>query len=336
MKRIFVCGGHFAPAKAVIQELLRRGDWKIYYVGRKYSMEGSFNLALEYTEMGQLPVTYLTITTGRVQRQFLTNIGQSATSLLKIFVGLAQSLFWLIRYRPKIILSFGGYVAVPAVFWAWLFGIPVVTHEQTLISGRANKLISLLADKILVSWSESLKYFPPDKVILTGNPIRQEVLDQKPATRSQRPVVYITGGSQGAKAIDLVVAKILPKLSRKYQIILGRLSGAESARAEASADLVVGRAGANTVTEILFFGKPAILIPLPYAYGHEQEENAKMVVDAGLGEILPQERLTGSKLLSLIDKMITNRNHYLDNAGTAGKKVNPAAAKNIVNQLETL
>lgn len=329
MKKIFVTGGHFAPAKAVMQELLHRGGWEIYYLGRKYSMEGSSELALEYTEIGQLPVKYLTITTGRIQRQFFTNLGQSLASLAKIFVGLTQSLFWLIRYRPKIVLSFGGYVAVPAVCWAWLFDIPIVTHEQTLVCGRANKLISLLADKVLVSW-------PGQKGILTGNPIREEVLKQKPVSNNQRPVLYVTGGSQGAKAIDEAVAKILPRLLKKYQVISGRLSGAESAQALAKADLVVGRAGANTVTEILFFGKPAILIPLPGTFGHEQEKNGQLVASSGLGEILPQEKMTGQKLLNLINKMLANKSRYLANAETARQKVTPAAAKNIVDEIEKI
>lgn len=334
MRRIFVCGGHFAPAKAVIQELLTRGDWEIYYLGRKHSLEGSRELALEYTEMGQLPVKYLTITTGRLQRQFFTNVGQSVTSLLKIFIGLAESLTWIIVYRPKIVMSFGGYVAIPVVFWAWLFGVPIVTHEQTTVSGRANKFISLFANKVLISWPESFKYFP--KAVLTGNPIRSEILNQKPVRQpaNQQPVIYITGGSQGARAIDEVVAEILPKLEKKYRIIFGRLSGQESAKALVQADLVVGRAGANTVTEILFLGKPAILIPLPHAYGDEQGENAQIVADVGLGEILPQERLTSSKLLTLINKMIVDRDLYLANANVAKKKVNPVAARNIVDQLE--
>lgn len=335
MKRIFVTGGHFAPAKAVIQELLRRNGWQIYYLGRKYSLEGSRQEALEYSEIGSMPVHYLTITTGRIQRQFFINIGQSILAFLKIFVGLVQSLAWLVRYQPDIVLSFGGYVAVPVAFWAWFLGIPVVTHEQTLAPGRANRLLFVFAKKILVSWPGSIAHFPRGKVILTGNPLRREILDQRPVPSNQLPVIYITGGSQGSQAIDAAVLEVLPQLQGKYQIIRGRLSGEESAQVLAKADLVVARAGANTVAEILFFGKPAILIPLPHTYGDEQEKNAHLVADVGLGEILDQKKLTGKTLLQLISHMMTNRQKYLANAKRARSLLLLDSASRIVDVLQT-
>lgn len=359
MKKIFVTGGHFAPAKAVIQELLTRGrlpagrqGWQIYYLGRKYSMEGESSLALEFTEIRSLPVTYLTITTGRIQRQFFVNVGQSILAFLKIFVGLAQSLFWLIRYQPDAILSFGGYVAVPVVVWAWLLRIPILTHEQTTVSGRANKLMALLADKVLVSWPQSLFHFPKDKVVLTGNPIREEILKQKPSFTN---LIYVTGGSQGAHAINIAVEKILPKLLSRYRVVhqagatkkyddfarLSRiknpnyhvypqLSGQHSAEYTASASLVIGRAGANFVTEVLALGKKAILVPLPNTFGHEQEENAKRVAGVGLAEVLPQADLTPEKLLRGMTTLLSQPK----------KEYHPAipldAAKKISDELEKL
>lgn len=330
MKKIFITGGHFAPAKAVIQELLHRGGWEIYYLGRKYSTEGSNTLAFEFNEIQTLPVHYLTITTGRIQRQFFVNIGQSLLALSKVIIGLVQAPYWLIKYRPSIILSFGGYVAVPVVFWAWLADIPILTHEQTVVFGRANKLISFLADKIFVSWPESLSHFPKDKVLLTGNPIREEVKKLSNFKSQTSNLVYITGGSQGAKVLDEVV----PKIAKKYRVISGRLTGEESAQALAEAKLIVSRAGANTISEILYLGKPAIVIPLPNTFGHEQEKNAQLIANIGLGEILDQKNLTAKTLLTLIDKVFTNYQKYTGNADRARALINRSAASLIVDQLD--
>lgn len=301
-------------------------------------MEGTNNLALEFTEIQTFPqVKYLTITTGRVQRQFFVNVGQSIAAFLKIFVGFTQSFYWLIRYQPDVILSFGGYVAIPVVILGWLLGKPILTHEQTVVSGRSNKLISYFADKVLVSWPQSLDHFP--KAILTGNPIREEILNQSPVT-SHQPLIYVTGGSQGARAIDEVVMEIKPALEKKYQVIHqtadNKLSGEESAKILAKADLVISRAGANTVCEILFLGIPAILIPLPNTFQAEQEKNADLVKSVGLGEIILQKNLTSQKLLSLIEKMIKNKNDYLANAPVAKKLVDPGAASKIVAEIHKI
>ncbi|MCL4389911.1 MAG: UDP-N-acetylglucosamine--N-acetylmuramyl-(pentapeptide) pyrophosphoryl-undecaprenol N-acetylglucosamine transferase [Patescibacteria group bacterium] len=359
MKKIFITGGHFAPAKAVIQELSKRASWEIFYLGRKHSMEDDKAVALEYSEIQAMQnVTYLTITTGRLQRQFFVNVFQSVKAVLKVVIGLTQSPFWLIKYRPNVILSFGGYVAVPVVFWAWVFRLKIFTHEQTTVYGRSNKFISLLADKILVSWPESLQHFPANRVILTGNPLREEILRQRPTANDQRPTIYVTGGSQGAHVINIAIEKILPELVKKYQVIYqtgdaGRyhdyerlvkleskryivrrqFSGLESADALAKATLIISRAGANTVCEILALGKMAILIPLPYSFEHEQEKNGQMVAGAGLGEVLPQEDLTPKKLLSLIEDMLTNKDRYLSHVSSAKKLVSLSAAQKIVEEL---
>lgn len=370
-KRIFITGGHLAPAKAVISELVKRGGWQIYYIGRKYSLEGEKAIALEYSEIGQIPlVTYLTITTGRLQRQFSINIVQSIVSLLKVFIGLTQAFFWTIKYRPNKVLSFGGHVAIPVVIWAWLLGVPVVTHEQTTVYGRANRFIGFFAKKILVSWPESLGVFPKAKTILTGNPIREEIIRQKSVRQprldrgqpsDRQPVIYISGGSQGAHAINIAVEKILPQLLARCQVVhqtgsserfhdwqrlqlvksknyqaYRQLSGQESAKVLAGCDLLVSRSGANTVTEILYLGIPAILIPLPRAFGNEQERNAGMVAKTGLAEVLLQKDLTPKKLLLKIDDLIANRQEILKHQGQALAMVIPDAAKKIVDQLEMI
>lgn len=229
-KRIFVTGGHFTPALAVIEQLEASGDWEIFYVGRKFSMEDDRAPALEYLELAsKTDIRYLVINAGRLQRKFFVQVFQSIKALFRVNIGFLQSLYWLIRFRPEIILSFGGYVALPIVVIGWLLRIPIVTHEQTVVSGLSNRLIAQLADEILVSWPESLRHFPAGrKVILSGNPIRPEIieaLNQSAGQKKTKPndttptTIYITGGNQGSRVINQVVLETLPVLLEKHNII---------------------------------------------------------------------------------------------------------------------
>ena len=216
MKKIFITGGHFAPAEAVIQELLRRGGWEIYYIGRKHSIEGDQALALEYIEIQKLPtIKYLPITAGRIQRKFFINIGQSIAAFLKIFIGFWQSVIFIGKYRPDIVLSFGGYVAVPVATMAWLFGVPVIHHEQVLVLDYPGKYLSSIAIKVLVSHKELLPQNPNSKWFLVGNTLRPEIFEshftselsklRDLKTKLKLPIIYITGGNLGSHAINTVV-----------------------------------------------------------------------------------------------------------------------------------
>ena len=325
MKKIFITGGHYTPAKAVIDELL--DEYEIFYLGRKYAMEDDDALAFEYLDLRNLSnLSYLELTTGRLQRKFFIKPLQSIKAFLKIFVGFGQSFYWLLKFRPNLVLSFGGYLALPVVIIAWFLGIPILTHEQTLVSGLANKIISKFAKKTLF-----------------GNPIRKEILDLKPVKTSG---IFVTGGNQGSHVINLAVKKIL----NKYQVIHQTgdsknndyedlvkinkntykfLNAHDMAKALNEATLVISRAGANITTELAFLGKPAILIPIPWSSGNEQYLNAKKLVDAGTAEILEQKDLTGENLLKLISQMFASLEKYQENASKARKLVIPNAAEKI-------
>lgn len=369
MKRIFITGGHFAPALAVIEELLSRGGFEIFYIGRKFAMEDDRAEALEYRELSNL--RYLTITTGRLQRKFFVDVWQSVKALAKIVVGFGQSFFWVIKYRPDVVLSFGGYVALPVVISGFVLGVPVVTHEQTAVSGLANKIIAFFAEKILVSWPASLARFPEEKVVLTGNPVRKGILAASKIRlkdKEHRPVIYITGGNLGSHAINEAVARVLPDLLEKYEVIhqtgasekfrdfeklsetvrglpdaLRRryrvfefLSTEEADHALRSADLVVGRAGANTVTELLVLGKPALLIPIPWAGGNEQLENARLLDRLGMAEIIPQDELTTKTLLLSIEKMMGRLAAYRAFAEKARQGFPVGAVKAVCDEMEKI
>lgn len=331
--KIFITGGHFTPAQAVIEKLT---GWEIFYIGRKYAMEGDKAEALEYKEIKN--VHYLVITTGRLQRKFFVNIKQSIFALLKTPIGFMQTFWWLIRYQPKIILSFGGYVAIPVVINAWLLDIPIITHEQTQTVGLANKIISLLANKVL-----------------KGSILRKEIIETK---ITQTNTIFITGGSQGSHVINVAVEEIIEKLTPKYQVIhqIGDsafgdferskkiknylptkfLTGEQQAKAMASARIIISRAGANTLAEIAYFGKPAILIPIPWASAAEQEKNAQVLADLGMAEVISQNDLSGKTLLSAIKKIDDNYELYLENAKKGKTVVNPDAAKEIVEEISNL
>lgn len=231
MKKIFVTGGHYTPAAAVIEFLLKRGDWDIFYIGKKHSFEGDEGLSYEYLELKDDPkIKFLNITAGRLQARFSENILQSVLALLKIPVGFCLSAFWIVKYRPNLVLSFGGYIALPVVIMAWLAGIPVVTHEQTKVFGLANKIIQLFAERICVSFRSTMPKENSDRWIFTGNPIRRKFLavsntlelSKLTAVKKKvkKPVVYVTGGKQGSHAINEEILKLLPDLASSFVLII--------------------------------------------------------------------------------------------------------------------
>lgn len=330
LKRIFITGGHFSPAKAVISKL---SGWEIYYIGRKYAMEGDKAEALEYKEI--TGVHYLVITTGRLQRKFFVNVGQSIRAILKTPIGFIQALWWLLRYSPKVVLSFGGYVALPVVIMAWVLDIPVITHEQTQSMGLANRIISIFSNKIL-----------------TGSILKREVLEAK---IKDTETIFITGGNQGSHIINLAVEEIIEKLSKKYVVVhqMGDsaykdferakkiknyfpakfFTGEQQAETMAASKIIISRAGANTLAEIAYLGKPSILIPIPWASAAEQEKNARVLADLKMAEMIPQEKLTGKTLLKAVEKMAENYDMYLENAKRGKTLVDPRAADKIVEEI---
>lgn len=359
--KIVITGGHLAPAMAVISELEQREDWEIYFIGRKHTIEGDKTPSVESKIIPQLGIKFFSISTGRLQRRFTR---YTIPSLLKIPLGFFQSLWLLLKIRPHLICSFGGYVSVPVVMAAWLFRIRILTHEQTVVFGLASKINSVFADKIAVSFPESIKYFSKKKMVLTGNPIREEIFKTKkpgwfPNTQSiSRPLLYVTGGNQGSHLLNKTVSEILPELLRYYTVIhqagardydllkkqsnnehyslLSYIHPEEVGWVLNKADLIISRSGANTVCEIAALGKPAIFIPIPWSYQNEQMKNAQMLVEAGTSEILLQSELNGSNLLAKIKQMTDNLEQYQKHSFEAKKIIRLDAVDNIVKELYAL
>ena len=219
--------------------------------------------------------------------------------------------------KAEMVISFGGFGSVPVVLAAKLLHLPIVIHEQTFGAGLASKLTARVADRIAVSWKSSLKYFPADKTVLTGNPVRQTILKVR---RRPENVLYISGGSQGAQIINQTLVPLLPELTKKFMVYhqFGRLtrpagrknyvtkayfSVDELAQIYSRCRLAIGRAGINTVTELAYLKIPAVLIPLPYTQKNEQTTNANYLKKLNLAVVLPQDQLTPEGLIKAINQV---------------------------------
>lgn len=333
-KRVVLTGGHAATtAIATIEEIIRRQDkWDLYWIGAKYAVEGKKTPTLESTALPKRGVNFQPIITGRLQRKFTF---WTIPSLLKIPLGFFHAFFVLLKIRPQLILSFGGFAAFPVVVASWILRIPVVIHEQTIEVGRANKYSSFFAKKIAISREKSKKYFPEGKVVVTGNPIMTQIAEISPKKKmSEPPTILVMGGSRGSLFINNLIAELLPELLKDNYLI--HLTGKigyemfsklkETLPEEISekyevydsvdpmqidgvykrADLIVSRAGANTVSEVMAVKIPAIFIPIPFSYQDEQTKNAEYAKEYGIGVTLKQKTLTKEKLLIKINEVFKN------------------------------
>lgn len=335
-KKLFITGGHATTALAVIDEIKEKHpDWELIFVGRKFAMEGDKEVSEEFRLVKEYAIKFLSLTTGR-SRPF---------NFPKILIGFLQSLVYLIKYRPDAILSFGGYIALPVVISGWLLGIPSVTHEQTMELGLANKIISIFAKKVCVSWE-------------IGIPIRKQLFSppKEPsfAVDKKLPLIYITGGSTGAQSLNEKIYPVISELVKKFIVVhqTGRrfnqksslrnyiiapyFSVSDLAWIYKHATIVLSRGGANTVGENAALGKVAIFVPLPWSANNEQEKNAQLLVEAGSSELIPQSSLTAKSLLGTIKKIEVHYDRYLQNAKYYAKTVPKDAANRVVDELSTI
>jgi UDP-N-acetylglucosamine--N-acetylmuramyl-(pentapeptide) pyrophosphoryl-undecaprenol N-acetylglucosamine transferase len=367
-------GGHFSPALAVIEQMPK--DWEVLLVGRKYTFEGDKALSFEYQTALRLGLLFEPITTGRLQRKLTRHM---LPSLIKIPLGLTQATKIVRRYKPNVVLSFGGYVSVPVVTAAALQRIPIVIHEQTLHAGLANKAASRFATKICLSWQQSERFFPKKKTVLTGNPLRKEFLlggrgkgegernetTTSPFTLNALPLIYITGGSGGSHAINVLVEGCVEKLLEKYTVIhqtgdaktFGDFERLEKIKLRLPevlqnryilkkfidteqisqilswADLIISRSGINTITELLYLGKPSLLIPLPYGQRNEQLANAEFVKRIGLAEVVDQLKISPDELFQKVIEMISHLDSYQRHRTEARELIHTDAAEKIIKEV---
>lgn len=341
MTRILISGGHLTPALALIDYLKdnKVENLDIIFAGRIYSQDIDKQKAQEKSEVEKRQIKFVVFEAPR----------PASNVLEKFFLGpkfvfsLLRAFLLLLKYRPKVFISFGGYLAVPLGMMAWILGIPIITHEQTVSAGQANLFLAKFAKIIAVSHKESLKFFPKNKTTVTGNPIRPDLIATKPQRpewsnnlNSEKPTLLITGGNQGSYILNTTVSQILPKIIHNWNIIhacgnptssinytvelekikqtlhAGHrnnyivkewLTTSELAWIYNIADGAVSRAGANTVQEIAFAQIPTIFVPLPFAKGNEQLLNARTLTDSGAAILLEQKNLSAETLVEKIGQL---------------------------------
>lgn len=325
VKTVVFTGGHHTSALVVAKALQAKG-WHIVWFGHRSSMWGDRADSAEYREVTTADIKFYNLWAGKFYKTY------NLLKLALIPVGFIHSLLLLLLLNPDGIISSGGYLAVPVVICGWLLGIPAITHEQTVVAGWANKLISHFVKKIAVSWPSSLSHYPINKTVLTGLPLRPEIVQLKKQlskTHNLEPrTLYVTGGKQGSHVINQVIFDNIQLLTKKYDIIhqtgtstvfndwqeaqkINRsryeafgFDSSKALNALRRADVVVSRAGAHIVYELGFLGKRCVLIPIPWVSHHEQEKNAQILVDAGLATVVSESELTISTLVVAIEQAL--------------------------------
>lgn len=331
MKRIILTGGgtagHVTPCIALLPELKREG-YDIQYIGSYHGIERK--LIEEYD------IPYHGISSGKLRRYFDP---KNFSDPFKVIKGYLEARKLLKMLKPDIIFSKGGFVTVPVVLAAKKYKIPVIVHESDMTPGLANKIAIPEAIKVCANFPETIKYLPAEKAVLTGTPIRRELFTGNKIRgldfcgfSANKPVILIIGGSSGSKAINEVIRGMLPTLIRDYQIIhlcgkgnldekLNGLAGYvqfEYSKNElsdllAAADLVISRAGANAICELLALRKPNILIPLPQGSSRgDQILNAESFERQGFSFVLEEESLSVTDLLQAISEVMDSRHTYID------------------------
>jgi UDP-N-acetylglucosamine--N-acetylmuramyl-(pentapeptide) pyrophosphoryl-undecaprenol N-acetylglucosamine transferase len=365
-------GGHIFPIIAVARQLK-----KIYaQLSESISPDQRTLLEMFFLGAGEFSdaldkegIRTKTILAGKIRRYFSI---QNILDLFKMPIGFLQAFWYLYIWMPDVIFSKGGYGSVPVVLVGWLFRIPVLIHESDTVPGLANRLAGRLAKRIAISFAAAEKYFPFQKTALVGNPIRSEMvqicLSTNPADKekarnllnltSQKPVILILGGSQGAQKINEITLGILPQLLEKYQVIhqcgpknleqiktiLGQslpngyhlytfLEENQIAAAYLISDLVISRAGAGSISEIAACAKPSILIPLSGSASGHQRENAFVYAQAGAATVLEQANLTPHLFLNEIAKILDDLELSQKMAANAKNFSQPEATQKIAQAL---
>src|SRR3990167_1825478 len=312
MKKVLFTGAHHNSALALLDWMKANTteELEFIWVGRKF-VPGSDVLAPEYKEVSARNIRFFDIKAGKLYR--FTDFRFIWPFLKNLFLipgGFITAYKILSKEKPQLIVSFGGYIAVPVAIVGWLLGIRSVSHEQTLSIGLANQIIYLFTRKIYTAWP--IEYYPSnyrDKMSFVGLPLKEKFLSQVAGAEKidfadEKPVLYVTGGKNGSHVINSAVIKAFDVLIRSFNIIwaCGFLTGKynydylnsvikdkghlskvllkeyfgedEIGKIFNTADIVVSRSGAHTVYELMYLKKPSLLIPIPWSSNNEQYKNA--------------------------------------------------------------
>ena len=338
MKKIVLTGGgtagHVTPNLALLPALQEAG-FLITYMG---SYDG-----IEKKLIEDFGIPYVGISTGKFRRYFDV---KNLTDPFRVIKGYSEARKFLKEYRPDVVFSKGGFVSVPVVRAAASLKIPCIIHESDMTPGLANKLCFPVAKKICCNFPETFKMLPEEKAVLTGTPIRAELAQGNKLAglemcgfTANKPVIMVIGGSLGAMNVNKAIRDALPKLLEKYQVV--HLCGKdkldnlllttpgykqfEYLKTElkdifAMADIVISRAGANAICELLALRKPNILIPLPASSSRgDQLLNAASFESQGFSIVLHEDDLTTALLVDKVNELYENRQSYLNTMENSGQ-----------------
>ncbi len=351
MKKIVLTGGgtagHVTPNIALLPSLKEAG-YEIAYMG---SYDG-----IEKRLIGDFDIPYTGISTGKFRRYLdLKNL----TDPFRVIKGFSEAKKYLKEFQPDVVFSKGGFVSVPVVRAAASLKIPCIIHESDMTPGLANKLCIPVAKKVCCNFPETLQLLPEGKAVLTGSPIREELakgnkvagLDMCGFT-ANKPVILVMGGSLGAANVNKAVREALPRLLNDFQVV--HLCGKdkidnlllntpgykqfEYVKAElkdlfAMADIVISRAGANAICELLALKKPNILIPLPAASSRgDQLLNAKSFESQGFSIVVDEDDLTTNLLMDKVHELYFTRQSYIDTMSKSGQLDSIATIMNLIKE----
>lgn len=330
-KRIVFTGGHHNSA-LVVANILKKEGFEVFWFGHKFTSKGDKSLSAEYQEVVRHNIPFYELKTGKAYGQ------RNPLEFFKIALGFIQAFNYLLQIRPSLIVSFGGYLAVPTVIVGRILGIKSITHEQTVVAGWANRAIANFVDKVLLTHKASLKKYPKNKAIIVGLPIRSEILDSSYKKSFDPPLIYITCGKQGSHTVNQAVFPIIGQLVKKYTVIhqtgsntlmkdldkakrikdnLKELSNRyvyapyfftpDAPSYLQSAKLVISRAGAHQIYELMLLQKRSVLIPIPWVSHNEQFLNAKLATNYLPGVILEEKDLNPDSLLNAINTALLSK-----------------------------
>ena len=364
MRILFAGGGtagHLMPILSVISELKEIAkDKKIPLKFLLITTKEGFGVRLAEEEN----ISYKTISFGKIRRYWSW---KNIIDIFKMPIGFIQAFWHIYVFMPDVIFGKGGSASAPAVLAGWVYRIPVIIHESDTVPGLANRFLSHFARKIALGFSSAGKNFPQKKIILTGNPIRKKILkgDKEQAKlvfslKENLPVVLVIGGSQGAQIINETILKALPSLLENCQIIhqCGIKNYKEvKKRAEklnihwlnryhlypflkenlkeayAAADLIVSRAGATAIAEIIALRKPSILVPISASANNHQSQNAYYYSKLGAAVRMSEKNFKPHLLIRKVKEIFANPNLRREMTIRAKKMAVPDAAEKIAKEI---
>lgn len=341
-------GGHLYPAIAVADEIKRiKPESEILFVGTKSRIEGTVIPILGYG--------FKSIWIKGFSRKFsLSNI----LFPVKLIVALIQSLIISFKFKPKVAIGSGGYVAGPAIWGASVMGAKIILMESNSYPGVTTRLLEKYADEVHVSFEDSKKYLRfPEKIKLTGNPVRKELgtSDKKEAKKyfgldENKFTILILGGSLGAESINNAAANMIEDLDKNNLQVIWQTGKNyydkfkkfnftsvkildfidDMNKAYSACDLLVARAGATTIAELSVLGIPSILIPSPHVAENHQFYNAKSLADEGAAILIPDDEQM-KNLKNKILELVSDKNQLKNLSDKSKKKSKPNAALEIAN-----